>query len=168
MLAALVSGHWNWEATQVTSKCINGNRIIEYTELEVIQENHRVQILTLPSAIEELNCLSKSIIQMHLEHWQAWCHDQFLEKLLIVLDYSLSEEFFPATQSKPPLSQLETISCPFLSLVTDLHLTTDSFQAAVTASDITLFCIIYPFYTLLAQPALTGRTITQSGRKSNI
>lgn len=47
IIASLVSGHWNWEATQVL-RCINSNRIIEYTELDMLQEDQWVQTLALP------------------------------------------------------------------------------------------------------------------------
>ncbi|KAK4820813.1 hypothetical protein QYF61_007207 [Mycteria americana] len=59
---------------------------------------------------------------------------------LPMLDHSLSKEFFPNIQSKPPLLQLEAISsCPITSYLEeeiDTHLTTTSFQVAVESDKV--------------------------------
>lgn len=58
------------------------------------------------------NHASKSVVQTLLEHWQAWGHDHFPVDLILVLDYSLSEELFASIQSE--LSQCSFKSFPHI------------------------------------------------------
>ncbi|KAK4818862.1 hypothetical protein QYF61_020081 [Mycteria americana] len=61
----------------------------------------------------KLNHTTKSIVQMLLELWQAWCRDHFPGEPVPVTDHPPSEEPFPNVQSELPLMQLHSISsCP--------------------------------------------------------
>lgn len=86
-------------------------RTTEYLRLEGTHQHHCCLQIYI-----KLNHLIKSLIQMLLEHCQAWCWDQFPGKSLPGTNHLLSEEPFPNVQAELPLMQLHSISsCPATS-----------------------------------------------------
>ena len=57
-------------------------------------------------AKHKLNYTGKSIIQMPLEHWQAWAISYLFRNPVPVFDHLCGKEIFPHNQSEQPLASM--------------------------------------------------------------
>ena len=89
-----------------------------------------------------LNHITKCHIYTFFERLQRWWLNHLPGKPIPMPDLSFSKEIFPNIQSKPPLTQHDSIaSCPVISYLGEeinTRLTTTSFQVLVESDKISL------------------------------
>jgi len=85
---------------------IEQNRTKQKFQLEGTYNNHLVQPPDHSRADQKLKHVIKGIVQMPLEHGQAWGIDHISRKPVLVFDHPLGKEMLHNAQSKPPLTQL--------------------------------------------------------------
>lgn len=74
-------------------------RITDYLKLEGTHKDDHIQL----PAPQKNYLMTKSIVQMLHELWQAWCCDHFPEEPVPGTTYPHSEETFPNVQFELPL-----------------------------------------------------------------
>lgn len=87
-------------------------RIPKYPELEGIYEDHEdhwVQPMTPHMITYKLNIPSRRVVQMFLEHKQAWCHECFPREPVPVLDHPPS--IFQISNPNFPRSSFRSFHC---------------------------------------------------------
>lgn len=103
----------------------------------MIMANHH---LTLPSP--PLSHVPKHPIHISLKYFQGWVLYHLSGQHVPRSSCPLHEKFFPGTESKPPLVQLESVSLCFVTSYlrkeTNTHLAPTSFQEVEESSEVSL------------------------------
>ena len=68
-----------------------------------MENDHPVQVPYQLRADQKLKHVVQAIVQMPLQHWQAWSINHLSRKPGAVFDHPFSKEMLPIVQSKPPL-----------------------------------------------------------------
>lgn len=98
--------------------CNNCQSIMDYAELEGVNQDHPVQLLVLHRTTQESQ-VPESIFQMLLELWQTWGCDHHPGEPVPEPNHSLSEKPFHDTQPEPSPVQLHAVSS---GLITVTHI----------------------------------------------
>lgn len=95
------------------SEDLEYNRTEHNSSVRRTYTDHQVQPCDRFRANQELQRVNEGIVQVPVEHWQAWGINHLSEKPVTVFDCPHGNKMFPNVWSKPPLAQLCAIpSCP--------------------------------------------------------